>query len=85
MTNDSRKREDYDSLRDQYADPRSLVFKKLRLVDSCIRGGRTLLDFGVGTGELINLERQKFSNIFGVDSDKRSISICKDRFEKDKN
>ena len=85
MTNNSRKREDYQTLIRQYADPRSLMFKKLRLVDSCIRGGRTLLDFGVGTGELIDLERQKFSNIFGVDSDKRSISICKDRFEKDKN
>jgi cyclopropane fatty-acyl-phospholipid synthase-like methyltransferase len=85
MTNDSRKRQDYQSLIRQYADPRSLMFKKLRLVDSCITGGRNLLDFGVGIGELINLERQKFSNIFGIDSDKRSISICEDRFEKDKN
>jgi len=51
--------------------------KKLRLVDSYITGGRNLLDFGVGTGELINLERQKFSNIFGVDLDERSIRICK--------
>jgi ubiquinone/menaquinone biosynthesis C-methylase UbiE len=85
MTNNPRMREDYRSLISQYADPSSLMFKKLRLADSYITGGRNLLDFGVGTGELINLERQKFSTIFGVDSDERSIKICEDRFEKDKN
>jgi cyclopropane fatty-acyl-phospholipid synthase-like methyltransferase len=79
------KQQDYSVLQSQYEDLSSLSFKKLRLVDSYVTGGRNLLDFGVGTGELINLERQKFSSIFGVDSDERSISICEDRFEKDKN
>lgn len=85
MTADSAKRENYNSLRSQYADPHSLVSKRLRLVDSYITSGRNLLDFGAGTGELINLERQKFSDIYGVDSDERSISICEERFGKDKN
>jgi predicted TPR repeat methyltransferase len=71
--------------REDYQDPSSQSFKKLSLVDSHRTGGRNLLDFGVGTGELINLERQKFSNIFHVDLDERSISTCEDRFEKDKN
>lgn len=85
MTVDAAKREDYASLHGQHADSRSLMLKKLRLVDSYITGGRTLSDFGTGTGELTSSERQKFSNTYGGDSDERSISICEDRFDKYKN
>lgn len=85
MTAMSDKRVDYSLIKSDYQDPSGLMRKKLRLIDSYITRGRNLLDFGAGTGELIALERQKFDNIYGVDSDERSISICEDRFEKDKN
>ena len=83
MIVDSAKRLDYDSLSRQYADPTSLQYKKLRLVDSYITGGKNLLDFGTGTGELIKLEEKKFDNIYGIDSDEESVSICRTRFEND--
>jgi ubiquinone/menaquinone biosynthesis C-methylase UbiE len=83
MIDDSAKRQDYDSLSREYADPTSLQYKKLRLVDSYITGGKNLLDFGTGTGELIKLEEKKFDNIYGIDSDEESVRICRTRFEND--
>lgn len=83
MTNNSRLREDYNSLIRQYADPSSLVHKKLQLVDSHITGGMNLLD-GTGTGELIELEKRKFDALYGVDSDEESLRICQRRFKNDK-
>ena len=83
MIVDSAKRQDYESLSRQYADPTSLQHKKLRLVDSYIIGGKNLLDFGTGTGELIKLEEKKFDNVYGIDLDEESVRICRTRFEND--
>jgi len=79
------RREDYESLHLQYRDPNSLMYKKLRIVDSYINGGETLLDIGVGIGELIELEKQKFRKIYGIDADEESVKICRKRFENDEN
>ena len=78
-------KEDYESLLLQYRDPNSLMYKKLRIVDSYINGGETLLEIGVGIGELIELEKQKFRKIYGIDVDEESVKICRKRFENDEN
>lgn len=85
MTQKPQKRVNYDSLSHQYDDPGSLVYKKLRIVDSYVTGGKSLLDFGSGTGDFIDFERRKFDNIYGVDSDEGSIEICHNRFKNDVN
>jgi len=78
-------KEDYESLLLQYRDPNSLMYKKLRIVDSYINGGETLLDIGVGIGELIELEKQRFRKIYRIDADEESVNICRKRFESDEN
>lgn len=78
-------KEDYESLLLQYRDPNSLMYKKLRIVDSYINGGETLLDIGMGVGELIELEKQKFKEIYGIDVDEESVNICRKRFENNEN
>ena len=78
-------KENYELLQLQYSDPDSLMYKKLRIVDSYITGGETLLDIGVGIGELIELEKQKFVRIYGIDADKEAVGICRKRFKEDGN
>jgi len=77
-------KENYESLLSQYRDPTSLMYKKLRIVDTYMNSGGTLLDIGAGTGELIGLEKQKFDKICGIDIDKESVEICSKRFENNK-
>ncbi|MCE7699970.1 MAG: class I SAM-dependent methyltransferase [Methanobacterium paludis] len=74
-------KEDYDALRSQYNDPSSLMYKKLRVVDSYINGGKTLLDIGTGVGELLDLEKNKFKRIYSFDMDKDSVEFSKNRFQ----
>lgn len=77
--------EDYESLYSQYRDPNSVMYKKLRIVDSYIDDGDTLLDIGAGIGELIELEKQKFKKIYGIDVDEKAVEICRKRFKNDRN
>lgn len=84
MTTNSRKREDYQSLVRQYADSRSLAYKKLLLVESHFTAGMNLLDLGTGPGELIELEKPKFDTLYSIDSDEESLRICRRRFKNDK-
>jgi 2-polyprenyl-3-methyl-5-hydroxy-6-metoxy-1,4-benzoquinol methylase len=74
-------KEDYDALRSQYNDPSSLMYKKLRVVDSYINRGKTLLDIGTGVGELLDLEKNKFKRIYSFDMDKDSVEFSKNRFQ----
>jgi 2-polyprenyl-3-methyl-5-hydroxy-6-metoxy-1,4-benzoquinol methylase len=74
-------KEDYVSLRSQYNDPSSLMYKKLRIVDSHINEGKTLLDIGTGVGELIDLEKNKFETIYSFDMDLDSVEFSKNRFQ----
>jgi predicted TPR repeat methyltransferase len=85
MTVDPLKREDYVSLSNQYASVDSLMHKKMQLVDSYIPGGKALLDFGTGTGELIALESQKFDDLYGVDVNEESVTRCRNRFKNNAN
>jgi len=75
----------YDSLHKQYKDPTNLQFKKLKKVSSYILGGYALLDIGIGTGELIQQERERFDVIYGIDSDEDSVEICRQMFLHDSN
>ncbi len=77
---DSRK-VNFEQLSSEYLDLRSLQYKKLRIVDSHILKGESLCDVGMGTGELINLEKQKFKRIYGIDADPDSVQICRKRFQ----
>jgi cyclopropane fatty-acyl-phospholipid synthase-like methyltransferase len=83
MTNNSRKRVDYHSLLSQYADPSSLAYTKLQLVDSHITGGMNLLDFGTGAGELIELEKRRFDTSM-ASIPMKSLSGSAEKFIKDK-
>jgi 2-polyprenyl-3-methyl-5-hydroxy-6-metoxy-1,4-benzoquinol methylase len=74
-------KEDYDALRSQYNDPSSLMYKKLRVVDSYINGGKTLLDIGTGVGELLDLEKNKFKRIYSFDMDRDSVEFSRNRFQ----
>jgi len=78
-------KEDYKSLLLQYRNPNSLMYKKLRIVDSYINGGETFLDIGVGIGELIELGKQKFGEVCGINADEESVKIRRKRFENDEN
>lgn len=71
----------FEQLSSEYSDPRSLQYKKLRIVDSYIPKGELLLDVGMGTGELINLQKQKFEEVFGIDADPDSVHTCRERFQ----
>jgi len=77
-------RENYKLLDSEYRNPNSLMYKKLRIVNSYIDGGESLLDIGIGTGELIELVKQKFEKIYGIDVDEESVEICRKRFKNDK-
>ncbi|WXG40358.1 MAG: class I SAM-dependent methyltransferase [Candidatus Freyarchaeum deiterrae] len=75
-------KQNYDSLYYQYRDPNSLMYKKLRAVDGYISAGSCLLDIGMGIGELIELEKQKFEKMYGIDVCEESVKICRKRFKK---
>ena len=76
-------KEDFKSLEFEYRNPNSLMYKKMRMVDRYIRSADTLLDIGMGTGELIDLEKHKLKKIWGIDIDPESVEICRIRFGND--
>ncbi|WP_373838607.1 methyltransferase domain-containing protein [Methanospirillum sp.] len=73
----------YHQLFDEYSNPGSLQYKKMRIIDSFIPSGNTFLDIGMGTGELINIVKSKFNVKCGFDPDHNSYCICCDRFRED--
>jgi 2-polyprenyl-3-methyl-5-hydroxy-6-metoxy-1,4-benzoquinol methylase len=70
----------YSSLNSEYTDPTSLSYKKLRIINAFIPDGGSLLDIGMGTGELISLRLGKHKKIFGIDCDDTSVSMCRKKF-----
>jgi ubiquinone/menaquinone biosynthesis C-methylase UbiE len=72
------KRVNFESLKQEYLDPNNLQYKKLIVVDQYIPKSISLLDIGAGTGEFINLESNKFVEIYGVDVDLESLNIYKE-------
>lgn len=78
-------RVNFEALKREYLDPNNLQYKKLRVVDQYMPKSISLLDIGAGTGEFINLELQKFVEIYGVDIDPESLNICRERFKNQKN
>jgi 2-polyprenyl-3-methyl-5-hydroxy-6-metoxy-1,4-benzoquinol methylase len=77
---DSSQRENYKRLNWQYSDPNSLMYKKLVILNELVEGGNKLLDIGIGTGEWIDLEKDKFKTIYGIDVDADSIDLCRRKF-----
>ena len=77
-------KEDYDALELQYRNEESLMSKKLRLVDSHVKGGHSLLDIGSGTGEFIKLEKGKFDRILGIDVEDEAVRRLAKRFENER-
>lgn len=76
-------RVNYTSLGLEYLNPNSLGYKKLRIIDNYIDKSYALLDIGAGTGELIELEKQKFDIIYGIDIDEESVKVCTELFKKE--
>lgn len=70
----------FPALESEYANPNSLSFKKIQIVNEYVPEGGKFLDIGMGTGELISLRRGKHEHIYGIDSDDTSVQICKEKF-----
>lgn len=70
----------FKSLESEYADPESLSYKKIRIVDGYIPNGGNYLDIGMGTGELISLRIGKHDKIFAIDYDETSVLMCQKKF-----
>ena len=84
FNSDSMKKNYIESLQRQYENSNSLMSKKLKIVDSYLDTGESLLDIGVGTGEFIFRQKNKFDKIYGVDKNQKSVEFCHNRFEEDK-
>ena len=76
---------DYEYLKSAYLDHNSLFYKKLQIVNSYIGKGHTFLDIGIGTGELIELVKDRFDVIYGIDNDIDAFNICRRRFQNNNN
>jgi 2-polyprenyl-3-methyl-5-hydroxy-6-metoxy-1,4-benzoquinol methylase len=71
----------YTNLDAIYADPDSLMSRKIRLVERSLVPADSLLDLGCGTGAFIQQVKEKFKQITGTDADVRSVSRCSERFK----
>jgi len=74
----------FKNLQRQYQDPKSLMSKKLTLVKKYCLGDR-LLDFGCGTGDFIELVKDRFKEIVGIDISYYAIKFCRRKFRNSKN
>jgi 2-polyprenyl-3-methyl-5-hydroxy-6-metoxy-1,4-benzoquinol methylase len=74
----------FKNLQRQYQDPKSLMSKKLTLVKKYCVGGR-LLDFGCGTGDFIEVVRDDFKEIVGIDISHHAVQLCRRKFYNSKN
>jgi 2-polyprenyl-3-methyl-5-hydroxy-6-metoxy-1,4-benzoquinol methylase len=74
----------FKKLRDEYQDPKSLMSKKLALVKKYCIGNR-LLDFGCGTGDFIEVVKDDFKEIVGIDISHYAVQLCKRKFYNSKN
>ena len=74
-------REDYRALARQYLDPESEPSRKMRIVDAYMPAADTLLDIGMGTGELIAREKHRFGRLYGIDLDTEAVELCRARFQ----
>ncbi len=66
-----------------YKKKNKLMYKKIRIVNTYIKKSKNLLDLGMGTGALIELVKNKFEEIYGIDLDKESINMCIKKFQKE--
>jgi ubiquinone/menaquinone biosynthesis C-methylase UbiE len=63
----------------------SLDYKKYDVLDRYITGGDAFLDLGSGTGDLLELEKDKFNTLFGLDEPGPYLDICRKRIKHYKN
>lgn len=78
---DPSKKEDLSALSDQYNDPSSLMAKKVQRVAFLLKGGRRLLDVGMGPGAFIKVVDGKFAEVFATDLDDEAIELCKNNLK----
>jgi hypothetical protein len=71
----------YNSLRSDYANSGTLMYKKNRLVNTYIHYEGKFRDIGIGTEELVLLRKGKHEQIDRLDFDETSLRICKEKFE----
>jgi 2-polyprenyl-3-methyl-5-hydroxy-6-metoxy-1,4-benzoquinol methylase len=71
--------DEYDELDKAYSDPGHLMFKKMRLVTGAVTGGRALLDFGCGQGELLRRLVDRFDRVTGVDVTDKALELSRER------
>jgi 2-polyprenyl-3-methyl-5-hydroxy-6-metoxy-1,4-benzoquinol methylase len=58
--------------------------KKLALVKKYCLGDR-LLDFGCGTGDFIEIVKDRFKEIVGIDISRYAVQLCREKFYNSKN
>jgi len=69
----------YEELDKAYSDTGHLMYKKMRLVTGTITGGRALLDFGCGQGELLGREIGLFERVVGVDVSDNALEFTREK------
>ncbi len=67
----------YEYLKDSYDSPGHLMYKKMRLVLGTITGGRAILDFGCGQGELLRREMDRFDRVVGIDVSEKALELTR--------
>lgn len=74
---------DFYCLQNQYENPQSQDFKKIKLIDGVIQTSNKLLDIGSGTGAFINLVKNKFQSIYSIEQDPVALLILQENFSSD--
>lgn len=65
--------------------PRTKKFNELILKNIKFNKGIAVLDIGCGSGNTLEILKNKAKSIIGVDASKEMIDICKEKFSKNKN
>ncbi|MDO8506973.1 MAG: class I SAM-dependent methyltransferase [bacterium] len=84
MTRVVEKEDWYKELDSSYKNPKSLMAKKMAIIQDLIKGSK-LLDVGSGSGELISRLAGKMDKVVGVEVNKNAYSGLKEKIKKFKN
>ena len=62
-----------------YNDPQTLSYKKANIVVEKVEPGNSILDVGCGTGEFLFRLKNKFDNLYGIDTSSSAIEWAKQK------